>query len=41
MHLGKYGHMSHPSEWYDILLAGIVYFWDVNPFTLGMWPVEL
>jgi len=26
MYLGKYSPMSHPSEWYDILLARIVYF---------------
>jgi len=41
MYLGIYGHMSHPSEWYDILLARIVYFWDINPCTLGVWPVKL
>jgi len=41
MHLDIYGHMSHPSEWYFILLAGIVYFWDVNPYTPAEWPVEL
>jgi len=36
MHLGKYGQMSRLSKWYDILLAGTVYFWDVNPCTPGV-----
>jgi len=36
MHLGMHDHISHPSEWYAIYLAGIVYFWDVNPCTPGV-----
>ena len=41
MHLDMYGYMSHPSDWYAILLAWIVYFWNINPSTPGVLPVEL